>query len=136
MGDSMWAAERLEELLGAFWMPRCRLSYTADAGFVFFGKSTAADATPATIFHTNHRVGYAINDAIEPRFVALDLRNPGLLDQQDRQRPRRPRNRELTAGLGVMFKLLRQPVHHGAPLGGVSGENRRSHQQPTHAYAW
>lgn len=113
-----------------------RLSYTADAGFVFFGKSTAADATPATIFHTNHRVGYAINDAIEP-FVALDYETQGSWTNKTGS-VRVARNRELTAGLGVMFKYYGNQSITVRYSGGVSGENRSATNSLNlkYAYAW
>lgn len=113
-----------------------KVSYTADAGFVFFGKSTDADATPGTIFHTNHRLGYAMGDVVEP-FVALDYESQAAWTNKATG-TRNPRNRELTAGLGVMFKYYGNQSLTLRYSGGIEGKNRAATNSLNlkYAYAW
>lgn len=113
-----------------------KLTYTADAGFVFFGKSTAADATPGTIFHTNHRVGYAINDVVEP-FIALDYETQSAWTNKVTS-VRNPRNDELTGGIGVMVKYYGNQSITVRYSGGIDGKNRAATNSLNlkYAYAW
>lgn len=116
-GGDVW-----KNLSSLFWDVQLgKLSYTADAGFIFFGKSTAADARPGTLFHTNHRLGYAINDVIEP-FVALDYERQkqwtnnvtGLAS---------PSADETTAGVGVMLKYYGNQSLTVRYSAGIDGKN-------------
>lgn len=120
-----------------FWdLQAGKVSYTADAGFVFFGKSTAADATPGTIFHTNHRVGYSIGDVIEP-FLALDYERQAAWTNKATN-VRNARNDELTVGVGVMFKYYGNQSLSVRYSHGIDGENRSATDSVNlkYAYAW
>ena len=112
------------------------LTYTADAGFVFFGHNTDADATPGTIFHTNQRLGYALNDVVTP-FIALDY------ESQDSWKNKaanlkNPSNHELTAGAGVMFSYYGNQSLSVRYSSGIDGENRNvtNGLYLKYAYVW
>lgn len=98
--------------------------YSADAGFVFFGKSASADARPGTLFHTNQRLGYRVSELLEP-FVALDYENQrswtnsatGVVN---------PRSSETDAGLGLMFHYLE---NQSISLRYSRGFDGRNHEQ-------
>ena len=131
-GGDVW-----KNLTSLFWdVQMGRLTYTADAGFVFFGESTAADATPGTLFHTNHRLGYQIDDAIEP-FLALDY------ERQQGWRNRAagvklPDSHETTAGLGVMFKYYGNQSITVRYSRGIDGESHGATDSFNlkYVYAW
>lgn len=112
------------------------LTYTADAGFVFFGENTDADATPGTIFHTNQRLGYAINDVVTP-FIALDYESQNSWKNKAAN-VKNPSNHELTAGVGVMFSYYGNQSLTVRYSGGVDGENRSATNglYLKYAYSW
>ena len=131
-GGDVW-----KNLTSLFWDVQAgRLTYTADAGFVFFGESNAADASPGTLFHTNHRLGYQINEGIEP-FIALDY---------ERQQGWRNRatgvkveaSHETTAGLGVMFKYYGNQSITVRYSRGIDGESHGATDSFNlkYVYAW
>jgi outer membrane putative beta-barrel porin/alpha-amylase len=131
-GGDVW-----KNLSSLFWDVQFgKLTYTADAGFVFFGDSTAADATPGTVFHTNHRVGYQLNDVIEP-FVALDY------ERQEGWKNRAAGvkiadNHETTAGIGVMFKYYGNQSLTVRYSRGIDGESHGATDSLNlkYVYAW
>ncbi|CAM5314845.1 transporter [Thauera mechernichensis] len=113
-----------------------RVSYTADAGFVFFGKSTAADARPATLFHTNHRLGYKLSDAVQP-FIALDYERQGRWTNRATG-AEVAASHETTAGIGVMFSYYGNQSITVRYSRGVSGESHglTDSFNLKYAYAW
>jgi len=131
-GGDVW-----KNLSSVFWDVQFgKLTYTADAGFVFFGESTAADATPGTLFHTNHRLGYQIDDAIEP-FIALDYeRQQGWKNRA--AGVKLPESHETTAGIGVMFKYYGNQSITVRYSRGIDGESHGATDSFNlkYAYAW
>lgn len=131
-GGDVW-----KNLSSLFWDVQFeRFSYTADAGFVFFGESTAADARPATLFHTNHRVGYKLSDSVEP-FIALDYERQGSWTN-DATGVKVAASRETTAGLGVYFSYYGNQSITVRYSRGVSGEDHglTDSFNLKYAYAW
>lgn len=111
-----------KNLSSLFWDVQLgKLSYTADAGFVFFGKSTAADANPGTLFHTNHRLGYAVNEVIEP-FIALDYERQKQWTNNVTGQTL-PSANETTAGVGVMLKYYGNQSVTVRYSTGIDGKN-------------
>lgn len=131
-GGDVW-----KNLSSLFWDVQFeRFSYTADAGFVFFGESTAADARPATLFHTNHRLGYKLSDAVEP-FIALDYERQGSWTNRATG-VKVAASRETTAGIGVMFSYYGNQSITVRYSRGVSGEDHglTDSFNLKYAYAW
>ncbi|AYH45368.1 transporter [Azoarcus sp. DN11] len=131
-GGDVW-----KNLSSLFWDVQFgKLTYTADAGFVFSGESTAADASPGTLFHTNHRLGYQLNDAIEP-FIALDYeRQQGWKNRATGLKV--PEGHETTAGIGVMFKCYGNQSITVRYSRGIDGESHGATDSLNlkYAYVW
>jgi len=126
-----------KNLSSLFWdIQAGALSYTADAGFVFFGRSNAADATPATLFHTNHRLGYRVAEGVEP-FVAVDYERQGAWTNKATA-TRIASGRETTAGLGVMFSYYGNQSLTFRYSRGVDGRNHGATDSLNlkYAYVW
>lgn len=131
-GGDVW-----KNLSSLFWDIQFeRFSYTADAGFVFFGESNAADARPATLFHTNQRLGYKLNDSIEP-FIALDYERQGSWTNRATG-VKVAASRETTAGIGVMFSYFGNQSLTLRYSRGISGEDHGATDSFNlkYAYAW
>jgi len=138
VGDSdIGGGDGWKNLSSFFWdLQLGRWTYTADAGFVFFGESNAADATPATLFHTNHRVGYALNDVVEP-FVGLDYERQG--NWTNRATGRKvAASHETVAGLGVMLKYYGNQSLTLRYSRGLDGDSHGATDSLNlkYAYAW
>lgn len=72
-----------------------KVSYSADAGALLFGRSSKLDGRQKTLWFTGHRLGYRVSDVVEP-FLALDY-------ESQRRSSINPKNDETTVGIGVMF---------------------------------
>lgn len=138
VGDSdIGGGDGWKNLSSLFWDVQLgKWSYTADAGFVFFGESNAANATPAKLFHTNHRIGYALNDVVEP-FIGIDYEQQGSWTNKATGQ-KVARSHETTAGLGVMFKYYGNQSLTLRYSRGLDGESHGATNSLNlkYAYAW
>lgn len=126
-----------KNLSSLFWDVQSeRFSYSADAGFVFFGESTAADTRPATLFHTNHRVGYKLSASVEP-FIGLDYERQGAWTNKATG-ARVAASHETTAGVGVYFSYYGNQSITVRYSRGLSGEDhgRTDSFNLKYAYVW
>jgi hypothetical protein len=82
-----------------------RWGWTGDAGFVF--QSPRDDGVhPGVTFHTNNRIGFKVNQLIEP-FVAIDYEHTSSGSLRDAGEADTPESHVLDLGAGVMFNLYK-----------------------------
>lgn len=100
----------------AFWDGQFgAVNYTGNLGFNVPGSPTVG-LKPGKAYYTNHRLGYRVNDLVEP-YVGLDY-------ERQTAAPANLANHELGAAIGVMFHTYKNShisVHYQK---GLSGENR------------